>query len=141
VNYTELIPIIIKGMQEQDQRIQNQKAENKALRDEVTELRKMVQELKYGRSNSGFLTSAFLEQNTPNPVGSTTSIRYFIPETSTSARLDLTNAKGLVVKSMNLNRGTGQLNLNTQALASGTYNYTLYVNGKQADTKRMVIAR
>src|SRR5215217_5777770 len=46
LNYTELIPIIVKGMQEQDRRIQEQEEENKALKSEVAELRRMVLELK-----------------------------------------------------------------------------------------------
>jgi flagellar hook assembly protein FlgD len=75
-------------------------------------------------------------------VSGTTTIRYSVPEQTTSARLTLINAKGQVVKTITLgNRGTGQVNLNTAALAAGTYHYTLFVNGKQADTKRLVIAR
>jgi hypothetical protein len=134
VNYTELIPIMIKGMQEQE-------AENKALKAEVAELRQMILELKGG---AGMVTSAgaYLEQNTPNPVRGTTTIRYHVPESSTSALLNLTNAKGELVKTMSLNRsGSGQVTLNTGMLASGTYNYTLYVDGKQADSKRLLIAK
>jgi hypothetical protein len=83
-----------------------------------------------------------LEQNTPNPVRGSTSIRYHVPETSTSARLTFTNAKGQVVKTVSINnRGTGQLSLNTHVLAAGTYHYTLYVDGKQMGSKQLVIAR
>jgi hypothetical protein len=88
------------------------------------------------------LTSAYLEQNTPNPTGGTTSIRYYVPITATSARLTLTNANDQVVKTVSLsNRGKGQVSLNTQALAAGTYHYTLYVDGNAADTKRLLITR
>jgi hypothetical protein len=46
------------------------------------------------------------------------------------------------MKTISLNsRGIGSLNFNTSNLASGNYNYTLYVDGKQADTKRLIIAR
>jgi hypothetical protein len=46
-----------------------------------------------------------------------------------------------VVKTVSLgNRGAGQVSLNTTGLATGTYHYTLYVDGRQADTKRLVIA-
>jgi hypothetical protein len=129
-------------MQEQDERIVQQEAENQALKDRVAKLEELILELKNGRTGSGSVTSAYLEQNTPNPVNGTTNIRYHVPETNTSARLTLTNAKGQVVKTMMLNnRGTGQLNLNTQGLAAGTYHYTLYVDGRQADSKRLVITR
>jgi hypothetical protein len=135
VNYTELIPIIVKGMQEQQ-------AENQALKDRVAKLEELILELKNGRAGSVNVTSSYLEQNTPNPVSGITTIRYQVPETATSAKLTLTNAKGQLIKTIGLgNRGAGQLNLNTSSLAAGTYNYTLYVDGKQADAKRLVIAR
>ena len=34
-------------------------------------------------------------------------------------------------------RGEGVLNISKELLPSGTYNYTLYVDYKQIDTKRM----
>jgi hypothetical protein len=142
VNYIELIPIIVKGMQEQG-------AENKELRDEVQDLKEQLAELRNlvlnsqnGSTGAVNATSAYLEQNTPNPVSGSTTIRYHIPEQSTSARLTLTNAKGQVIKMVSLNnRGAGQLNLNTSSMAAGTYHYALYVDGRQADTKRFVVAR
>jgi hypothetical protein len=142
VNYTELIPIMIKGMQEQQAENQALQEENKNQQRQIDELRQMVLELKNGRTGPVTITSAYLEQNSPNPVNGSTVIRYRIPETSTSARLILTNAKGQIVKMVNINnKGTGQLSLNTISLAAGTYNYTLYVDGRQVDAKRLVISR
>jgi hypothetical protein len=145
VNYTELIPIMIKGMQEQEAQNQTLNAEVEALRplkDEVAELRQMILELKNVRNSTSIISAAYLEQNSPNPAGTATTIRYHLPTAATSARLTLTNTKGQVVKTMMLgNRGTGQISLNTQALSAGTYHYTLYVDGKSADTKRLLIAR
>jgi hypothetical protein len=146
LNYTELVPIVIKGVQELDTRTQQEnkalREENKAIREELAALRQIVQELKNSRTEVVSLSSAYLAQNSPNPVRSTTTIRYSIPEHSTSARLTLTNTKGQVVKTIGLsNRGIGQVNLNTSSLSSGTYNYTLYVDGRQVDTKRLIVAR
>jgi len=138
VNYTELIPIVIKGMQELNAKTD----EIDELKKEVAELRQLVLELKSGPANTVTLLNASLEQNTPNPVNGTTSIRYNVPQTSTSARLTITNTKGQVVKTVTLgNRGAGQVNINTAALAAGTYNYTLYVDGTPTDTKRLIIIR
>jgi hypothetical protein len=142
VNYQGLIPVLIAAVQEQQQQIKNQQAQNEALQVEVTELRKMVLEMKNGRNSPVTVTSAYLEQNIPNPVTVTTTIRYSVPQTVTSARLILTNAKGQVIKTISLsNRGSGQVSLNTAALTAGTYNYTLWVDGKQADTKRLIITK
>jgi hypothetical protein len=145
VNYTELIPVMVKGMQElssKDNEIDALKEQVANQQQQITELRQMLLELKNGRTGSVNVTSAYLEQNTPNPASGTTTIRYHIPEQSTSAHLILTNAKGQVVKTVSLNnRGVGQVNLATSMLAAGTYTYSLWVDGKQADTKRLVIAR
>jgi trimeric autotransporter adhesin len=101
----------------------------------------MMLDIKNGRNGTVTLTSAYLEQNTPNPVnGGTTIIRYQVPQTSHSARLTLTNAKGQLVQTINISsKGAGQVTVNTSLLATGTYNYTLWMDGKQADTKRLLI--
>jgi len=144
LRYSDFVVSLVKAVQElseKDKEIDVLKQENSNQQLQIDELRKMVLELKNG--STGTVTSIFgyLEQNTPNPVSSTTFIKYHIPETVTSAVLNITNAKGQLVKTMNLSKGTGQVNLNSAELASGTYNYTLYVDGKQVDSKRLVVAR
>jgi trimeric autotransporter adhesin len=139
LRYAEFVVPLVKAVQELDEKSQRVDA----LEKEVAELKAMVTRLANGQVvNLSTLTSSYLEQNTPNPVSGSTLIRYSIPSSIVSATLNITNAKGQVVKTLTLsNRGVGQVSLNTQALASGTYNYTLYVDGKQIDTKRLVVAR
>jgi hypothetical protein len=143
VNYQGLIPVLVASIQEQQQQIEKQQQQNDALKAEVAELRKLMLELKNGGIGSTVtVTGAYLEQNTPNPANGTTAIRYHLPGQSTAARLTLTNSKGQVLRSVTLNgRGSGQLQLNTSTLPSGTYHYTLWVDGKQADTKQLLIAK
>jgi trimeric autotransporter adhesin len=129
LRYAEFVVPLVKAVQELD-------AENKDLKARIERLEQLI------RRNTNPLTSASLEQNNPNPISGTTTIRYSVPQTATSARLILTNAKGQLIKTVTIsNRGSGQLSLNTAALAAGTYNYTLHVDGKQADSKRLIIAR
>jgi hypothetical protein len=131
VNYQGLIPVLIASIQEQQRQII-------ALKAELTALKTQIQD----RNSPITVTSAYLEQNIPNPVTGTTTIRYSVPQTAVSARLILTNVKGQLIKTVTLsNRGAGQVSLNTAALAAGTYNYTLHVDGKQADTKRLIIIK
>jgi hypothetical protein len=133
VNYTELISIMIKAMQEQQ-------AENKALREEVAELRQMMLELKNTRTSSVNVTSAYLEQNTPNPVQGTTRISYSIPDGTSRAQLQLTDALGKLVKTIHVAPSVaGTAVLNTSMLSSGVYNYSLVVDGKTVETKKMVV--
>jgi hypothetical protein len=123
---------------EKDKAIDALEKENKDIKERLLKL----EALYVNGGNTVTLTSANLGQNTPNPVSGTTTIRYQVPSTAKTAAILLTNSKGQQLKAISLtNRGIGQVSLDIQALASGTYNYTLYVDGRQADTKRLVIAR
>lgn len=135
VDYGRVTPLLVKGMQELSK-------ENEQLKQELAELRQMVLDLKNGRVNTVNTSSAFLETAMPNPARTATTIRYSVPESTTSARLTLVNAKGQVMKELSLNNsGTGQVNLSTANLPAGVYTYTLMINGQQAASKQLVIAR
>ncbi len=143
VNYIELIPIVIKGMQELNAENKNLKEENNLIKQELADLRQVITDLKNGQTgNTSTKASAYLEQNIPNPVTGNTIIRYQVPVTTTSAKVTITNAAGQLIKTiMIVDKGAGQFNFNSAALAAGTYHYSLWIEGKQADTKRLVIAR
>jgi hypothetical protein len=142
VNYIELIPILVKGMQEQQQQIEALITKNKALEDRM---QSMVATMSNSRSQSDLMvtvSSAYLEQSTPNPTGSAALIRYNVPQNSGTAQLLLTNMKGQVLRQLTLNsNGVGQLTLNVAGLPAGTYTYSLWVDSVQTDSKKLVIAR
>jgi len=51
------------------------------------------------------------------------------------------NNTGKLIKAFDLSKtGYGQVELDCSHLASGTYHYTLLVNGKLIDTKSMIVA-
>jgi hypothetical protein len=135
INYTELIPILIKGMQE----LNEKNKEIDELKEEIALLREMVQELKSG---GGLLTpkSVYLGQNTPNPARVSTTIPYFIPDDIRAARILITDAKGRQIKIFDV-RGNGALDFSVGTLPSGTYNYTLVADGQTVSTKKIIVAR
>ena len=81
----------------QAERIARLEAENKTITDRLQLL-----ESRLTMNISITSTSAYLDQNIPNPVTGITTIRYQVPETTSSARLIITNAKGQVVKNIEL---------------------------------------
>ncbi len=86
------------------------------------------------------LSGAYLYQNAPNPYNNSTIIIYHLPQTAGSALLKITNMKGQVLKSVPLgNKGNGKISLYAGSLAAGSYVYTLWVDGKQLDSKQMLI--
>jgi len=88
------------------------------------------------------LSSARLEQNQPNPFDGSTMVRYFIPEGVKKAELRITNLQGKVIKSVAIQaRGEGQITFDATTLGSGTYQYSLFVDGQLLDTKQMVLTK
>jgi hypothetical protein len=142
LNYTELIPIAIKGIQELSAENESLKEENKTIKQELADLRQMVMDLKNGKDSKNPFVAAFLEQNRPNPATGTTIIPYQVPASATSAQIVITDAKGQLLKTITISqKGAGQITLNSAALSAGAYNYSLWVEGIQVDTRRLIIAR
>ncbi|MBG6132727.1 hypothetical protein IWQ47_004443 [Aquimarina sp. EL_43] len=81
-----------------------------------------------------------LYQNIPNPFNSTSSIKYYLPDGITNASIVFSNTIGQLVSTVALKKtGDGELNINRDGLAAGTYFYTLYVGSQKIDTKKMMI--
>ena len=126
INYTELIPILVKAVQEQQQ--------------EINQLKDQISKLTLGQSINTIADNSLLDQNSPNPARRSTSIRYSIPQGSSDAQLILTNNLGQTIKTLRLS-SSGTINLDASTLSSGVYNYSLIVNGKVVDTKKMTVTR
>ena len=132
-----LIPILTKAVQEQQAQIE----ELKALVEKLTQSVAAISTTTDDAVASVTLTKASLGQNIPNPLNGNTSIRYNVPTVSTSAQLVITDNSGKTVKQMQLVKGAGNVNIDASALSAGTYNYTLIVDGKLIDSKKMVVAK
>jgi hypothetical protein len=131
------------------------------LKSEIAELRAIVQQLQQNfnscnacsqqstsvnqqsiNKTSISLSSASLEQNIPNPFNNTTIINYTLPQTYSFAKIIVVDKAGKVLKEVTLSeKGKGSLQLGASTLASGAYQYSLYVNGKLVDTKQMLISK
>ena len=93
-------------------------------------------------STGGGWEEASLSQNIPNPFSNTTTINYSLPKTYSSAKIIITNRNGVALKQISLNaKGKGSIKIDAATLSSGAYQYTLYVDGKIIDTKRMVSSK
>lgn len=133
VMYADIIPVLIKGMQEQQVMIE-------AMKKEIAELKKTSA----GSSAANGVTASagLLEQNTPNPFSSVTTIRYQAPSNVSSVQIVVTNASGNAVKTFTgLIKGNGSVTISANELAAGTYYYSLIADGKKLDTKKMVLVK
>jgi len=84
---------------------------------------------------------AFMAQNTPNPFSSITVINYSVPKMLSSAKLNITDAKGRTVKTISLNDKQGNITLNSSELAAGNYFYELIVDGKKSGSRQMTVTK
>lgn len=153
VDYISLVPVLTKGMQEQqkiledkEERIERLERENATMKDRLDQLEILVQQLSKGNSsqdNSGVygLSNASLLQNQPNPFHHHTTIPHFVPEGVQKAELQIADAAGRIIKTIEVSgRGEAQTVLDTQQLSKGTYFYSLILDGKLLDTKKMVLS-
>jgi hypothetical protein len=85
--------------------------------------------------------NAKLEQNVPNPFSQATYIKYYLPASVKQAQLLITDVNGNKLKLQAVLPGYGKVTVKAGELASGTYTYTLYADGKIVDSKKMVITK
>ncbi len=132
VNYTELIPILVKAIQEQQQ-------ENDLLKDRIAKLEAAVSAQSNGSKGMGNdIPGASLEQNYPNPFDQSTTFRYTIPAGATGQILIHEVATGRLVRSLEA-PASGEAQLHAGDLKPGIYTYTLTVNGQVAAYKTMML--
>jgi hypothetical protein len=85
----------------------------------------------------------YLNQNYPNPFNPTTTIEFSIPK-SGFVNLKIYDIAGREVSNainMQLNAGKVKYTFDGAGFASGVYFYKLIVDGKQVDTKKMVLLK
>jgi hypothetical protein len=144
VNYDGMVPVLLQAIKEQQATIDNlqkQMDELKAMMSGETALADVMGESSQSVDLSNN-NAAVLNQNVPNPFTGSTVISYNIPEESGPAQIWFYNDRGQMIKVVDLEqKGMGQLTVNAGDLNSGMYQYSLVVDGKVIDTKKMIKSR
>jgi hypothetical protein len=170
IDYIGLIPIMIQTIQEQSNSIKSGdtvKEANKKLieslqkivssqeksiaelQNSIVELQKQINaccsssKLKSVSVNSEEINSSpVLYQNSPNPFSSSTLIKYYIPSTCSTAIIYLFSLQGKLIKSLDISiKGEGSVSISGSELDPGMYLYSLVVDGKEVDSKRMILTK
>ncbi|MFL5788419.1 MAG: hypothetical protein ACJ748_10225, partial [Flavisolibacter sp.] len=135
LRYGDFVVPLVKAVQELSKKNEELQNKNDELEKRLTKLESIILDKK----DINTIASLNLQQNTPNPAGNSTRIQYSIPSATNRAQLVLSNNLGQVIKTVPLN-ASGVINLDTSLLSSGVYNYSLIVDGKIIDTKKLVKA-
>ncbi|MBI4932032.1 MAG: tail fiber domain-containing protein, partial [Bacteroidetes bacterium] len=74
----------------------------------------------------------------PNPNNGKAEIDYYLPASVSNAEIIFTDMLGRIINKMKLVSGYGTVAVDTQSLPNGNYIYSLVVDGKVIDTKKMI---
>jgi len=126
VDYTSLIPILLEAVNNQAKAIDQLKFEIQS---------------NLGLNNLDVNNSkAFISQNNPNPFKSNTVIKYFVPNESIKAAIYFYDMQGLQKKVISLDlKGESSIVINGGEFQPGMYLYSLIIDNKVIDTKRMIL--
>jgi len=88
------------------------------------------------------LQAIVLDQNVPNPFKENTVIAYFIPDNIKYAQIIFTDNYGKIMKTVDITApGQGMLKVYAANLSTGIYQYSLIIDGKVLETKKMVCTK
>lgn len=140
VDYGAMDFLLVNAMKEQQQQIEEQEATIQSLQEQINRLAEMLSS-NSKQTQSVNISTASLQQNSPNPFSNTTSIRYYVPEGADGV-LKLYNTAGELLRTVKLlQTGNADITIQTNDLSAGAYQYVLEVDGKIADTKQMMIVK
>lgn len=124
VNYIEIIPLLTEAIKEQQIQI-----------DELTNA------LQQASGNKQTLGNGYLEQNSPNPFSVSTEIKYQLPQGTANGQLGVYDMNGREIRLINLSSAqpAGSVTIKAGDLKAGMYIYTLIVDGKYFDSKKMIL--
>lgn len=131
MDYDQVIPLLVASTKEQQAMIET--------------LKKEVELLKGGEVGSGLgftnEKKTVLYQNQPNPFKEKTLIGYEIAKDNfRKASILIFDMNGTLLKSYPIGQaGKGELSVNGNELKAGMYIYSLIVNDKEMDSKKMIL--
>jgi uncharacterized coiled-coil protein SlyX len=164
LDYTALIPYLIKSDQEQQEFVSSLEEKVVSLEDIVASQQELITSLQdksemqeqiiaklqkqfasiQKQSSSKAETpnrTHKLFQNAPNPFNQSTKIEYVLSENANNAKLCIYDLNGKQLRCFNLNttKGASSIEVRASDLNAGIYLYTLIVDNMPIDTKRMIL--
>ena len=130
VNYVELVPILIRAIQE--------------LKEELDAVKGIDTGRRAPSITGVSVTKAdanLLYQNTPNPFKEQTTIRFSLADDVQDASICIFDMTGKMLKKLPISSGMDSVSVGGYEFGEGMFLYSLIVNGQVIDTKRMVIIK
>lgn len=132
LNYNGFSAVLVEAIKEQQETIES-------LQRELEELKGGTRGI-FNEMETGIRSENCLFQNRPNPTNSTTIIECNLDANSKRACIAIYNLNGLQLKEYPIEQsGKNVITINANEFDPGIYLYSLLVDGRLIDTKRMVI--
>lgn len=136
INYIELVPLLVQAINE----LQTQIEVLKGTSNNAVAARHGESTSVYGTSVDGLGNDCKLFQNSPNPFRESSVIKVKLPDSYKSASLHVFDMSGKQLKQIDVTGyGETSVTLSAGMLGSGMYLYSLVIDGKVVDTKRMIV--
>lgn len=153
INYIEFIPLLIDELNAQNNKIiALENKLNNCCSSNLNEKNKSLDNsnMSWGEKSNAVIKNETIEknnfnnklfQNKPNPFNQQTVIEWYIAEPiNTAAYIYVFDLNGkMLYQHPILSTGEGKFSFQQGSLSTGMYLYSLYVNEKEVDTKRMII--
>lgn len=139
VSYEMLVGLLIEGFKEQSAKVAQLESDLNACcaKNGGKTTQRTINSSNDNSSNIN--NQSYLFQNKPNPFNKETIIEYNIVEEGTASIL-LFDMNGKLIKTISVKiPGQGSVIINAKDLNAGMYYYSLIVNDKEIDTKKMII--
>ena len=164
LDYVGMIPLLVNGLQEQQQLIENLQQKEADFERKQSLMQQEIDALKAAlhsccktnqsenttdKSNTteqnGNINQAekmTLYQNAPNPFNEITNIQGYIPATVQKAELCIYNMQGAQVKCITVSeRGNVNIQLKAGQLTAGVYTYLIIGDKKNSEAKQMILTK
>ncbi len=115
-----------------------------AMSSEIGECCKINQNQSQIYHSENITNGSSLDQNIPNPFTEKTQINYAVASSVKNASISIFDMQGALLKTfdqLTVKEGKGSLTINGMEFKAGMYLYSLIVDGKETDTKRMILTK
>ena len=132
VNYVEMVPILIRSIQELKQKIDeldDYDGGESAMSRTATAV------------SSSSTTGNVLYQNSPNPFNQQTTIRFSLSDNATNAAICIFDMNGKMLKKLPVSSGMNSVTISAYEFGEGMFLYSFMCSGREIDTKRMIITK
>ena len=116
IMYMEMVPVLIRTIQELKQEI-----------DDVVK--------------SKYSTGNYLYNSCTSSYQDATNVYYSLADNARNASICLFDMAGKLLRDMPVSSGSGRISINGSELGEGMYLYSLVIDGREVDTKRMIITK